>query len=165
MLTIHLRGEAQKLLSSLTESQLGDYSKLKTILTDRYDPKEKESLYRCQFRQFKREKGVSSSEYGYALSKLAQKAYPKLTLHQLEVHVVDQFINGLGHHELQKHVQFKHPQTFQEVIGLATEFEALEGPIDRVKKPSEETTTVAPIAFHNNEEIKPSQNITLDQIS
>ena len=56
MLTIHLRGEAQKLLSSLTESQLGDYSKLKTTLTDRYDPKEKESLYRCQFRQFKRER-------------------------------------------------------------------------------------------------------------
>ena len=165
MLIIHLRGEAQKLLSSLTESQLGDYSKLKTTLTDRYDPKEKESLYRCQFRQFKREKGVSSSDYGYALSKLAQKAYPKLTLHQLEVHVVDQFINGLGHHELQKHVQFKHPQTLQEAIGLATEFEALEGPLDRVKKPSEETTTVAPIAFHNNEEIKPSQNITLDQIS
>ena len=75
----------KKLLSSLTESQLGDYSKLKTTLTDRYDPKEKESLYRCQFRQFKREKGVSSSDYGYALSKLAQKAYPKLTLHQLEV--------------------------------------------------------------------------------
>ena len=65
---------------------------------------------------------------------------------------------------MQKHVQFKHPQ-LQEAIGLATEFEALEGPIDRVKKPSEETTTVAPIAFHNNEEIKPSQNITLDQIS
>ena len=86
-------------------------------------------------------------------------------MHQLDVHVVDQFINGLGHHELQKHVQFKHSQTLQEAIGLATEFEALEGPIDRVKKPSEETTTVAPIAFYNNEEIKPSQNITLDQIS
>ena len=64
-----------------------------------------------------------------------------------------------------KHVQFKHPQTLQEAIGLATKFEALEGPIDRVKKPPEETTMVVPIASHNTEEIKTSQNITLDQIS
>ena len=41
----------------------------------------------------------------------------------------------------------------------------LVGKLDRVKKPSEETTMVAPIASHNTEEIKTSQNITLDQIS
>ena len=135
MLAIHLRGEAQKLLSSLTVSQLSDYNKLKSILSNRYDPKEKEVTYRCQFRYYRREKGTSASDYGYNLSKLAQKAYPNLTLDQLEVHVIDQFINGLGHHELQKHVQFRHPRTLHEAIGLTTEYEALEGSIDRVKKP------------------------------
>ena len=83
MLAIHLRGEAQKLLSSLTVAQLSDYSKLKSILSNRYDPKEKEVTYRCQFRYYRREKGTSASDYGYNLSKLAQKAYPNLTLDQL----------------------------------------------------------------------------------
>ena len=68
MLSIHLRGEAQKLLSSLTIAQLTDYSKLKSILSDRYDPKEKEVTYRCQFRHYRREKGVSVSDYGYHLN-------------------------------------------------------------------------------------------------
>ena len=121
MLAIYLRGEAQKLLSSLTVAQLSDDSKLKSILSNRYDPKEKEVTYRCQFRYYSREKGTSASDYGYNLSKLAQKAYPNLTLIQPEVHVIDQFINGLGHHELQKHVQFRHPRTLHEAIGLATE--------------------------------------------
>lgn len=165
MLAIHLRGEAQKLLSSLTVAQLSDYSKLKSILSNRYDPKEKEVTYRCQFRYYRREKGTSASDYGYNLSKLAQKAYPNLTLDQLEVHVIDQFINGLGHHELQKHVQFRHPRTLHEAIGLATEYEALEGSIDRVKKPQNEETTVAPISLNSSNENKPSANVTLEQIS
>ena len=142
MLSIHLPGEAQKLLSSLTIAQLTDYSKLKSILSDRYDPEEKEVTYRCQFRHYRREKGVSVSDYGYNLNKLAQKAYPNLMLTQLEVHVIDQFINGLGHHELQRHVQFRHPNTLHEAIGLATEYEALEGSM----KPANDTITVAPIA-------------------
>ena len=119
MLSICLRGEAQKLLSGLTVYQLCNYGTLKSILADRYDPKEKEVTYRCQFRYRRREKGESVSDYGYELNKLAQKAYPNLTLSQLEVHVIDQFINGLGSHELQKHVQFRHPKALHEAIGLA----------------------------------------------
>ena len=64
MIAIHLRGEAQKLLSSLTVAQLSDYSKLKSILSNRYDPKEKEITYRCQFRYYRRDKGSSVSDYG-----------------------------------------------------------------------------------------------------
>ena len=165
MLAIHLRGEAQKLLSSLTVAQLSDYSKLKSILSNRYDPKEKEVIYRCQFRYYRREKRTSASEYGYNLSKLAQKAYPNLTLDQLEVHVIDQFINGLGHHELRKHVQFRHPRTLHEAIGPATEYEALEGSIDRVKKPQNEETTVAPISLNSSNKNKPPANVTLELIS
>lgn len=164
MLSIRLRGEAQKLLSGLTLSQLNDYSILKSILSDRYDPKEKEVTYRCQFRYRRREKGESASDYGYHLRKIAQKAYPNLTIAQLEVHIIDQFINGLGNHELQKHVQFRHPRTLHEAIGLATEYEALEGSIDRIKKPSNEVETVAPI-ITNKDNQKLSSNVTLEQIS
>ena len=86
-------------------------------------------------------------------------------MYQLEVHVIDQFINGLGHHELQKHVQFRHPRTLHEAIGLATEYEVLESSIDRVKKPQNEETTVAPISLNSSNENKALANVTLEQIS
>ena len=125
MLSIHLKGETQKLLCYLTGAQRNVYEKGKSILTDRYDPKEKQVTYRFHFRNSRHEKGVTVSDFEYNLRKLSQKAYPDLTLDRLEVHVIEQFINELGHRELQKHVQFGHPRTLNEVIGLATEFEAL----------------------------------------
>ena len=111
MLSIHLCGEAQRLLSGLSVAQLGNFDAIKQIISDRYEPKEKDVAYRCQFRYRKREKGENASDYGYHLNRLAQKAYPNLTVNQLEVHVIDQFITSLNNYELQKHVQFDHPKS------------------------------------------------------
>ena len=163
MLSIHLRGEAQRLLSGLTVAQLGNYDAIKQILSDRYEPKQKDVTYRCQFRYRKREKGESASDYGYHLNRLAQKAYPNLTLNQLEVHVIDQFITGLNNYELQKHVQFGHPKSLYEAIGLATEYEALDGSIDRIKKPKVEQENIAPIV-PQTETAQPSANLTMEQL-
>lgn len=80
------------------------------------------------------------------------------------MYVIDQFINDLAHYELQKHVQFGHPKTLHEAISLATEFEALEGSIDRIKKPSLDFEKVAPILTSTSDN-QQSPNITLEQIS
>ena len=69
-----------------------------------------------------------------------------------------------AHYELQKHVQFGHPKTLHEAISLATEFEALEGSIDRIKKPSVDFEKVAPILTSTSDN-QQSSNITLEQIS
>ena len=61
-----------------------------------------------------------------------------------------------------KHVQFRHPNTLHEAIGLATEYKALEGPIDRVKKSANDMTTVPPIASSLSAECKDTTSITLD---
>ena len=163
MLSIHLRGEAQRLLSGLTVLQLGNYDAIKQIISNRYEPKQKDVTYRCQFRYRKRKKAESASDYGYHLNRLAQKAYLNLTLNQLEVHVIDQFITGLNNYELQKHVQFGHPKSLYEAIGLATEFEALEGSIDRVKKPRIESENIAPIVSKTEPSQSPA-NMTLEQL-
>ena len=160
MLSIHLRGEAQGMLSDLTIAQLSNYQVMKQVITDRYEPKEKDVAYRCQFRYRKREKGESISDYGYQLNKLARKAFPNLTLSQLEMHVIDQFITGIGNYELQKHVQFGHPKSINAAIGLATEYEALEGSVDKVKKPHAGSEYIGPIVSNG----KDMQSITLDQI-
>ena len=163
MLSILLRGEAQRLLSGLTVAQLRNFDAIKQIISDRYEPKEKDVAYRCQFRYRMREKGENVSDYGYHLTRLAQKAYPNLTMNQLEVHIIDQFITGLNNYELQKHVQFGHPKSLYEAIGLATEYEALEGSVDRIKKPKADVETIAPIVTRENDK-QPAENITMEQL-
>ena len=121
MLVIKLRGEAQKLLTTLSYLQVMDYSALKQSLIQRFNPKEREITYRCEFRTRIRKGNEQCSDYGYALRRLAQRAYPNLPYNALEVIVIDQFIMGLGSLELQKHVQFKHPDTLNEAISMAME--------------------------------------------
>ena len=134
---------------------------MKQIIADRYEPKENDVVYRCQLRYRKREKGESISDYGYHLIRLARKAYPTLTLTQLDTQVIDQFINDISNHDLRKHVQFGHPKTIHEAIGLSTEYEALEGSADRVRKPVNGTEQIFPIAPLNK---NMHQSVTLDQI-
>ena len=77
------------------------------------------------------------------------------------MHVIDQFITGIGNYDLQKHVQFGHPKSINAAIGLATEYEALDSSVDRIKKPLAEPVHIAPIVS-NVKNVQPS--ITLDQI-
>ena len=156
ILSIHLRGEAQRLHSGLTVAQLTNYHAMKQIIIDRYEPKEKDvaSL---------RDKGESASYYGYHLNRLAQKEYPNLTLNQLEVYLIDQFITGLANYELQKHVQFGHPKSLHEAFDLATEYEALSGSVDRIKKPTIESEKIAPIITQKSDN-QQTGGITLEQI-
>ena len=135
-LTIKLRGEAQKLLSSLTYAQFMDYNTLKRALSQRFNPEEREIAYRCEFKNRKRMKNEQPSDYGYILQRLGRKAYPNMPYSALEVHILDQFIMGLGCLELQKHVQFHHPKTLEQAINLATEYKAVCKNLDKIVKPA-----------------------------
>lgn len=76
------------------------------------------------------------AQYGYSLKRLAQRAFPSEPNSSLEIHVIDQYLNGLGNHELKKHLTFKHPQTLEQAISYASEYEAIEGPLDKIRKPT-----------------------------
>ena len=140
MLSIKLRGEAQKLLGSLTSEQYNDYEILKATLSHRFNPQERESAYRCEFRNRRRMKNESPSDFGFALRRLSLKAFPTLSYSALETHVVDQFIAGLGAVELQKFVQFQHPKTLETAINLAIEYTAFVGNLDKITKPALDTS-------------------------
>ena len=136
MLTIKLRGEAQKFIGGLTHAQFSDFDTLKNLLTQRFNPQEREVAFRCEFRSRRRNKGESPSDFGYALRRLAQKAFPATPYTALEVQIIDQFILGLGSVELQKHVQFHHPPSLEAAINLAIEYTAVVGNLDKVTKPN-----------------------------
>lgn len=112
-----------------------DYARLKSVLGRRFNPVEREVAFRCEFKNRKREKQESAAEFGYALRRLALKAYPHVTYSALEAQIIDHFIHGLGHYELKKHVQFHHPLSLDQAIAYAMEYEAFDGSLDHVKKP------------------------------
>ena len=131
------------------------------VLAQRFSSRERNIAFRCKFRNIKREKNESVTIYGYQLKKLAQKAYPSMTNDDLEPLVIDLYVHSLSNYELQKHVQFSHPKTLNEVIALATEYKALEHFVDRVKKPQQSDSNLVGLISSDSS----IQHITLEQIS
>jgi hypothetical protein len=128
-LTMCLRGTAQRLIGDLAAEQLCDYDRLKSVLTQRFAPAERITAYRCEFRVRKRERGESVTDYGYALRRLAMRAFPRIAWEAREDIVVDQYINGLGT------LEFVHPSNLDSAISAAVEFEAFDGTQQTARKP------------------------------
>lgn len=137
-LSMSLRGMAQDLLGTLTLAQIGNYNTLKTVLEQRFSPRELEVAHRCQYRNRRRETGESAADFGYVVRRLAQKAYPNIPFNSLETQVIDQFVDGLSSLELRRHVILNKPNTLDRAIALATEYEAISGHDNKVHKPRDE---------------------------
>ena len=153
-LIMSLRGSAQKLLGELNVEQLTDYQQIKFFLSRRFSPVEKETAYRCQFRNRKQQRQESASDFGYSLQRICLQAFPHINSEAREIYLIDQFIHGLARQELRSHVQYRHPRTIDTAIALAVEFEAFEGTQGILKKPH----------FENEEQInsvKSSENVKI----
>ena len=89
------------------------------VLTQRFNPAEREMAYRYEFRNRKRQLRETAADYGYALKRLATRAYSTVLISRRESIVVEQFIIGLGSTEIRQHVQFAHPASLDRAIFLA----------------------------------------------
>ncbi|XP_071092639.1 uncharacterized protein [Haliotis cracherodii] len=156
-LTMCIRGSAQKLLSSLTLMQLSDYNAIKSVLTQRFNPKERSVAFRSEFRNRRQGRDESVTDFGYQLRRLALLAYPEATFASLELHEIDQFLTGLTNFTMKKHIAFAHPQTLEEAIAHGVEYDAVEG--NRSKKP-EMSDRVAVVSQTSTDE-----GLTVDAIS
>lgn len=134
-LIMSLRGEAQRILGDLSQSQLKDYNSLRSILASRFCPQERTVAYRVEFRSRSRKSGETPSDYGYALRRLGNLAFPDMSYSNREIIIVEQFMNGIGNSDIRSHVILHHPNTLESAISSATEFEAIKGPQLSITKP------------------------------
>ena len=134
-LAMALQGEARRVLGDLPQ-QYGniDYNMLVTELNYRYNPAEREFTFRMEFKGRNKKSDETIMQYGYALRRLAVKAFPSISTNCLEQLILDQFVTGLINTDIKRHVQFGHPRNLNEAIALATEFESFDQRI--VVKPS-----------------------------
>ena len=76
-----LRGVAQRTVCELNPYQLNDYEFIKKkILSQRFNPLERETAHKLEFKNSCKQKDESVSDYGHALRRLASQAYPSLDL-------------------------------------------------------------------------------------
>lgn len=135
-LSMSLKGQAQKLLTDMHPDQVKDFNSLKQALQSRFSPAEKGFAYRCEFRSRMRMKNETPPEFGYALKRLADLAFPDIHYTGREQYTIDQFIHGLGNRELRKHVQLRHPTSLAAAISYAVEYEAVDQQINIENKPT-----------------------------
>ena len=90
-----LRGSAQKHLSELSHEHLMGNKYINDFLGRRFNLVERETVYRCEFRNRKQQKRESASEFGYSLQRLCLQVFPNINHEATEIYLIDQFIHGL----------------------------------------------------------------------
>ena len=84
-----LAGPAANLLIGMTLGQLDDYNFLRTRLSRRYDPPEREEAHRAELRARTRRRNESADEFAENIKNLAQRAYPLADQNMLDNLVVE----------------------------------------------------------------------------
>ena len=118
-----LTGPAANLLIGMTLGQLDNYNFLRTRLSRRYDPPEKEEAHRAELRARTRRRNESADEFAENIKNLAQRAYPLADQNMLDNLVVERFREGHGNEELKKHLCLYPSTGLQDLIGACVRFE------------------------------------------
>ncbi|XP_071139789.1 uncharacterized protein [Mytilus edulis] len=165
-IVMSIRGPAQKILSTLSKQDLGNYNKIKESLNNRFNPREKEAAYVCEFEARRHSKDETVSEYGQALRRLGYMAFPneKQDSEMMEKVLINKFIRGLNNLDLQKHVQFQRANTLDTAISYAIEYEAFINPQNNMRKPML-TSNEVPIQAIKDNKKESTELLTLDQVA
>ena len=118
-----LTGPAANLLIAMTLEQLDNYNCLRTRLSRRYDPPEREEAHHAELRARTRRRNESADEFAENIKNLAQRAYPLADQNMLDNLVVERFREGHGNEELQKHLCLYPSNGLQDLIGACVRFE------------------------------------------
>ena len=118
-----LTGPAANLLIGMTLGQLDNYNFLRTRLSCRYDPPEREEAHRAELRARTRRRSESADEFAENIKNLAQRAYPLADQNMLDNLVVERFREGHGNEELKKHLCLYPSTGLQDLIGACVRFE------------------------------------------
>ena len=118
-----LTGPAANLLIGMTLGQLDNYNFLRTRLSRRYDPPEREEAHRAELRTRTRRRNESADEFAENIKNLAQRAYPLADQNMLDNLVVERFREGHGNEELKKHLCLYPSTGLQDLIGACVRFE------------------------------------------
>jgi len=130
-LAMSLVGEAQEVMSTLSSDEKDNFCALVNALRQRYSPEGRAGQFSLQLMSRQCQPNEDVTTYAHALRRLAVKAYPGQKIDDRMI--VDFFIRGLRHRDLQRHVYLAKTTTLDEAVSAAVAFEAFESPTDHRK--------------------------------
>ncbi len=121
----HLRGTA---LSYVRHAPFPPHTweEVKTLLMKRFQPKDLMATYKAQFRSRCRCQMEDIYTYIETLQCLADLAWPFMDYHAKEKTVVDQFLLGIGNHELSVQVTAHGHRHIEDILRVARSLEAVQ---------------------------------------
>ena len=122
----HLRGTAQGVLGDLNQDQRTYFTALTSALSARFEPVQQSELYRAKIKSRVRRRADLIVELAQDKRKLIWLAYPPVTADVREQLSNDCFIDALNDHDIEWAVLQGKPQSVEDVLKLALEYEAFQ---------------------------------------
>ena len=127
-----LTGAARSILSDLTQDERRNYSRLKLVLSRKFDSAYKAEMYRAKLQSRFRQTSESISEFASSIMKLTRQAYPKADLQLLDTLAVDYFIDALEDSDIRLRLRQSQPESITQAETLAIRLETFKN-ADRFK--------------------------------
>jgi hypothetical protein len=124
-LTMSLKGTARQTWSDSFPDQQPcmDFKVLTETLGARFKPEGREEAYKAEFKGRRKLRDETFMDFGYALRRLALRAFPRLDYKGREENIIDQFLSGLFDPNMKRHLMLSHPSTLEQAITMATEYD------------------------------------------
>ncbi len=123
-LAVSLRGTAQGVLSDLRPEERKDYRSLVLALSSRFEPDNQAELHRAQLKNRVRNRGEALTELAQDIKRLTRMSYPQANAEIREQLAKEGFLDALCDPDLEWAVHQGKPNTVDEAVRLALEFEA-----------------------------------------
>ena len=125
-LFICLKGQPRKVFNDLEEDVKTNWNTLKVELKKRLDTTTSPDLYKSEFMSRRKLSTENYHDFGNAIRTLARKAYPSLPSNVRDELAKDQFLRGLEKIDLVIKVKHEKPESLDEAVRMAVEWEAVE---------------------------------------
>ncbi|MES9885165.1 MAG: hypothetical protein ABW185_30355, partial [Sedimenticola sp.] len=125
-LAVSLRGTAQGVLSDLRPEQRKDYRSLVLALSSRFEPDNQAELHRAQLKNRVRNRGEALTELAQDIKRLTRMSYPQANPEIREQLAKEGFLDALCDPDLEWAVHQGKPNTAEEAVRLALEYEAFQ---------------------------------------
>ena len=123
-LAINLRGTAKGVLADLRQDQRTNFCSLSSVLAARFEPVQQSELHRVTLKTRLRCENETLSELAQDVNRLVRLAYPSATVDLREQLSKDYFIDLLNDHELEWAVLRGKPESVDNALKLALEYES-----------------------------------------
>ena len=124
-MSLLLSGRARDMYSGLPTEAKNNYSLLKTAMSRCFEPCDSDDWGRASFTARRRRPNETAREFGNALRRLANRAYPSADDRTRDMLARDQFILHLATGDFRVSLRAAKPRTLEEAIDLSSEMELL----------------------------------------